>query len=86
MIGFNVSFSLKTSGHDYYKNKFSIQNKGMGIVSEYSYITGVYIFLLGCSMFTWDSLSTNNKNKKYISGCILFDIGCIFFAIDAHTN
>ncbi len=58
----------------------------MTIISEYSYLSGVYIFLAGCLMFTWDSLSTINKNKKYIAGCLLFDVGCIFFAIDAHIN
>lgn len=71
-----------------YENKLKIiiVNKIMDVVSEYSYIAGVYVFLLGCLMFTWDSLSTNKKNTKYISGCILFDFGCIFFAIDAHSN
>lgn len=71
-----------------YKNKLKIiiGYKIMDVVNEYSYIAGVYVFLLGCLMFTWDSLSTNIKNKKYISGCILFDVGCIFFAIDAHIN
>lgn len=58
----------------------------MNIICEYSYISGVYIFLAGCLMFTWDSLSTIKKNKKYIYGCLLFDVGCIFFAIDAHVN
>jgi len=58
----------------------------MNIISEYSYVSGVYIFLAGCLMFTWDSLVAKEKNKKYISGCILFDIGCVFFAIDAHSN
>ena len=56
------------------------------IIYDYSYISDVYIFLAGCLMFTWDSISTNKKNKKYILGCLLFDIGCIFFAIDAHIN
>ena len=58
----------------------------MDIISENSYIYGVYIFLAGCLMFTWDSLSTTNINKKYFSGCLLFDVGCVFFAIDAHNN
>lgn len=53
---------------------------------EYSYILGVYVFLLGCLMFTWDSLSSDLKNKKYILGCILFDIGCVFFLIDVHLK
>jgi len=58
----------------------------MNIIIEYSYVSGVYIFLAGCLIFTWDSLSQDKKNKKYISACLLFDIGCIFFAIDANKN
>lgn len=54
------------------------------LLSEYSYLFGVYTFLIGCLMFTWDSLTNNPINKKYFSGCILFDIGCILFAIDGH--
>ena len=58
----------------------------INVINEYSYITGVYVFLAGCIMFTWDSISNYNKNKKYILGCLLFDLGCILFAIDAHIN
>lgn len=53
-------------------------------LSKYSYLFGVYIFLIGCLMFTYDALTTNPINKKYLLGCLLFDFGCIFFAIDGH--
>ena len=53
-------------------------------LSKYSYLFGVYIFLIGCLMFTYDTLTTNPINKKYLLGCLLFDFGCIFFAIDGH--
>ena len=52
------------------------------LLSDYSYLFGVYIFLIGCLMFTWDAIITNPLNKKYLAGCLLFDFGCIFFAID----
>ena len=58
----------------------------MNLYNTYSYITGVYFFFAGCLMFTWDSISNGNINKKYILGCLLFDVGCVFFAIDAHIN
>ena len=35
------------------------------IIYDYSYISGVYIFLAGCLMFTWDSISTNKKNQEW---------------------
>ena len=54
------------------------------ILSDYSYLFGVYIFFIGCLMFTWDAVTSNPLNKKYLAGCLLFDFGCIFFAIDGH--
>ncbi len=54
------------------------------ILSDYSYLFGVYIFLIGCLMFTWDAITSNTLNKKYLADCLLFDFGCIFFAIDGH--
>ena len=54
------------------------------LLFDYSYLFGVYIFLIGCLMFTWDAITTNPLNKKYLAGCLLFDFGCIFFAIDGH--
>jgi hypothetical protein len=53
-------------------------------LSKYSYLLGIYIFLTGCLIFTWDASTYNPINRKYLSGCILFDIGCVFFAIDGH--